>query len=140
MNLAAPVLQRYVVPERLDKALRSIRRSLRDMELDIIDEFEFSGNTGGPLAQKRGDFRLLLVGCTVLEFEAVALERAAAVFFPLHVLVCGEEDQTRVSVANPAFLFDGRLPAGANEPIEKLVGRVNLALDALLQGAAVRVN
>lgn len=132
MTVAA-ALQTCVVPERFEKALKSIRGALNEVELDVVGEFEVpedlrSRPEGGLTAS-----RILLVSSPLLDFEAMALGRASAVFFPLHVLVSAENDQTRVSVVNPTCLFEARLPVGAGDPMDRLVARVGMALDCILQ-------
>lgn len=130
MNVDSAV-QTYIVPERFDRALKSIRAALRDVELEIVDEVQVSDNGRSALERRFSDARILLIGCPILDFEAMALGRAAAVFFPLHVLVSAEPEQTRVFVVNPTTLFAGRLPMGASEPLNRLVARISLALDSL---------
>jgi hypothetical protein len=72
------------------------------------------------------------VDCPLIVFEAQALDRAAGVFFPLHVLVCAHGDQTLVSTMSFAGLFDARLPLGVAGPMEKLHARVALAVESVL--------
>jgi len=119
----------YVIAERFDKALKTIRGALAEVELDVADEFDTAG-----ILNRRADTparsRVLLVDCPLLLFEALALDRAAAVFFPLHILVSDDGGRTRVSVINPAGLFDARLPVGAADPMERLQARVALALES----------
>ena len=131
MNVSG--LQTYVVPERLDKALKVIRAALREVELEVLDEFPLSRKIKLGPSRIVAESRILLVSCPILEFEAVALARAAAAMLPLHVLVTGEQNQTTVSVVNPASLFEGRIPVGASGPMERLVARVELALDSIEQ-------
>lgn len=131
MNVVS-ALQTYIVPGRLEKALKSIRSALGEMELDIVGEFVLSENLKHGPERKIVASRILLVSCPILDFEAVALCRASAVFFPLHVLVSEEGDQTRVSLVNPTVLLEARLPVGADGPMGRLVARVEMALDALL--------
>ena len=77
--------------------------------------------------------RILLVDCPLLAFEALALDRAAGVFVPLHVLVSAIGDRTRVSAVNPSALFGARLPIGAAEPVDRMVARVRPAQESALQ-------
>jgi len=58
------------------------------------------------------------------------LDRAAAVFFPLHIFVSAAGSQTFVSLINPAGLVDARLPVGAASPIERLQARIVQALES----------
>ena len=122
--------QSYVIEERLEKALKTIRSALTDVELEVAGEFDvtvlLNGAMGPPARSK-----ILLVDCPLLTFEATALDRAAAVFFPLHLLISGDSERTRVCVTNPMELFDTRVPLGAAEPMDRLLARVTMALEAV---------
>lgn len=129
--------QTFVIPERFDKVLKLIRSALAETELSIAGEFDSTEGLNGELGKKAVRSRILLVDCPLLVFEALALDRASAVFFPLHILVSAAGDRTQVSAINPAGLFDARLPVGAAEPMEKLHARIAMALEsALLRSAA----
>ena len=106
----------YTIPERFHKALQLIRRALTRSGLSIVREFDGVRS------------RTLLVDCPLLAFEAQALHHAAGVFLPLHVLVRSEGDRTLVTTVNPAALFDGKLPLGSAEPVERLYERVSISL------------
>jgi Domain of unknown function DUF302 len=122
-------LQTYTLPHRFPRALKLIRGALAGMDLEIAGEF---GN-GDPRPS-----RTLLVDCPLLMFEALALDRAAAVFFPLHVLVAANGDSTEVSIVDPARLLQARLPIGSADPLDRLVGRIELALESLSRQPSAR--
>ena len=131
MNAVAGV-QTYVFRARLDTALRAIRNALAEMELDVAGQLDAAEIFNPGAARTAGNARILLVDCPLLDFEALALDRASAVFFPLHILVSAIGDVTEVSVMNPTSLFDARLPVGAANPIERLLARVTIALESAL--------
>jgi uncharacterized protein (DUF302 family) len=131
MNALA-VGQTYVISEPFDKAVRLIRSALAEMELSVAGEFDTTGAFGGKPGKKAKQSRILLVDCPLLVFEAQALNRAAGVFFPLHVLVWADGDRTQVSAVSSSGLFDVRLPLGAAGPMEKLQARVTMALESVL--------
>src|SRR4051794_499110 len=121
MNAVA-ARQTYTIAERFDKALKTIRCAVAAGSLEGAGEFAVD-----QILQPSGTAprsRIFPVDCPVLVFEALALDRAAALFFPIHVLVSSAGDQTSASLLNPAELFDARLPAGAAEPMERLQARV----------------
>jgi len=120
----------YVMAQRFDKALKTIRGALAEVELDVADEFDTAGILDWRADSTPARSRVLLVDCPLLLFEALALDRASAVFFPLHILVSDDGDRTHVSVINPAGLFDARLPVGAADPMDRLQARVALALES----------
>ena len=131
MNAVA-VGQTYVISERFGKAVKLIRSALAEMELSVAGEFDTTGAFGGKPGKKAKQSRILLVDCPLLVFEAQALDRAAGVFLPLHVLVWADGDRTQVCTVNSGGLFDVRLPLGAAGPMEKLQARVTMALESVL--------
>lgn len=121
--------QTYMLAERFDKALKTIRSAVAGMDLEVAGEIDVADlllHHPGTAARSR----ILLVDCPVLMFEALALDRAAAVFFPLHIFVSAAGSQTFVSLINPAGLVDARLPVGAASPIERLQVRIAQALES----------
>ena len=129
----------YVLAERFDKALKTICVALADVELEVAGDFDMAGLLDWRADGAPSRSRVLLVDCPLLVFEALALDRASAVFFPLHILVSADGDRTQVSVVNSAELFDARLPVGAADPMDRLLARVALALDtAMLRCGANR--
>jgi hypothetical protein len=136
---AVSALQSYLIPAKFEKALKSIRAALAGTEVEIVQEFELPEDLNQVTRMRSSAARLLLVSSPVLDFEAVALGRAGAVFFPLHILIAPEEGCTRVCVVNPAELLEGRMPVGLGDPLEKLVARLGIAFDSLV-GSPERLN
>jgi uncharacterized protein (DUF302 family) len=123
--------QTYTIPERFDKAVKLIRSALGEMELSVVGEVDTSGAFARENGKKTEPAKILLVDCPLVVFEAQALDRAAGVFFPLHVLVWGDGDRTQVSTVSSGELFDVRLPLGAAGPMERLKARVTMALESV---------
>jgi uncharacterized protein (DUF302 family) len=121
--------QTYMIAERFDKAVKMIRSALAETELSVVGEFDTTETLGKEPGKKAERSRILLVDCPLLVFEAQALDRAAGVFFPLHVFVWADGDRTQISTLNPTVLFDVRLPLGAAAPMEGLQARVTMALE-----------
>jgi uncharacterized protein (DUF302 family) len=120
----------YMISERFDKALKLIRSSLAETELSVVGEFDTTKAFRREPGKQAEQSRILLVDCPLVVFEAQALDRAAGVFFPLHVLVRADGDRTQISTVSSAGLFDVRLPLGAAGPMERLQARVALALES----------
>ena len=134
--IGVPDFESYVIEERFEKALKLIYAALAEMELSVV------GEIGLPRASEylpvpQGPAKALLVDCPLLSFEAMALDRAAAVFLPLHVFVCGTDGRTWVSIVNPERWLEAHLPVGAADPIARLVARIELALAAASERARV---
>lgn len=124
------------MPQRFDRALKSIRLALEEMEVDIVGELQLLETPHAAAGASDAVLKIILVSSPMIEFEALALGRAAAIFFPLHMLIAGEREQTRISVVDPVLFFGGSLPAGAGDPMERLFGRVELAMESLTHPAS----
>ncbi len=125
---AVSTFESFVIEDQFDRALKTIRSELTATDLNIVAEFDTAEVINGN--PSRRPCRILLVDNPLLVFEALALDRAAAVFLPLHVVISGAGDRTEVSIANPTHLLDARFPAGAADPVDRLVGRIELALQS----------
>ena len=117
-----PAGHTFTIEEPFDKALKLVRGALTAGDLEIVSEMDMTPRC-----------RLLLVDCPLLVFEGLVLDRAAAVYFPLHVLLTFDGARTHVSTVKPAALLDARPPAGAAEPFESLEARVAAALGSLVE-------
>jgi uncharacterized protein (DUF302 family) len=115
-----PAVTAYVIPEPFDRALRLLRDVLGNNELSIAGEVDVSSRIKRELNIGFGPCRILLVDSPCLLLEACTLDRAAAAFVPLHLVLCGRGPQTLVHWMNPATLGGVRLPAGAAAPLLKL--------------------
>ncbi len=122
----------YVIEEGFDRALKLVRNALETQELSIAGEFDVTDSASPNSGTRLGPSRLLLVDSPLLLFEALALDRAAGVFFPLHVLVSAHGDQTQVVCIEPASLVDGRLPVGSSQPLSNLRNRIARALESVV--------
>ncbi len=116
------------ISEPFETGLKLVRGALLGAGLSILGEFDVSGSLGREAGAPLAPSRILYVDSPLLLFEALALDRAAAVFLPLHVLVAADGPETRVRWMNPASAFGARLPAGAAVPLEELLSRVAGAL------------
>ena len=127
----------YVIDEQFDRALSLVRQELVDRELSVTSEFDVTESLSGDSRRKADRTRLLLVDCPLLLLEALALDRAAGVLIPLHVLVSSDGDRTQVVFIESSALFDRRVPVGASGPLEKLKTRISMALEAAVMRAEI---
>ena len=135
---ALSVRQTFVIEERFDKAIRLIRSALERQELSIAGEIDMDRRSDLHLRKRPAASRLLLVDSPLLLFEALALDRAAGVFFPVHLLVSAHGDQTDVSCVELTSLFDVRLPTGSSQPLADLRNRITIALESLTAQSRAR--
>ena len=122
-----------VVERRFGSVIKQIRTAIADAELDIAAEFDVDGSLREHL--DGGKCHLLLVDCSLTNFELLTMDGAAAVFLPLHVLVSADGNRTRVFWANVPTLLHARLPAGAAAPLQRLEARLSWALQAICDRA-----
>lgn len=122
-----------VVERRFGSVIKQIRNALAEAELEVAAEFDVDGSL-----RERFDGRkchLLLVDCPLTDFEVLTVDGAAAVFLPLHVLVSGDGNRTRVFWADIPALVHARLPAGSAAPLQRLEARLSSALQTICDRA-----
>src|ERR1035437_8249981 len=124
----------YAIEARFDKALKLVRAALKVGDLEIGGEIAMPAGWPGESRKRPARCRVLLVDCPLLVFEGLALDRAAGVYFPLHVLLASDGVRTNVSTVKPSGVVDARLPAGAAEPLDRLEARVARAFEYLVAG------
>lgn len=126
-----------VVPEPFGKSVPLIRRLLLGAGLSVVEEFDMSSAPYLQLGIAPRSCTVLLVDTPVLLFEAIALDRAAAVFLPVHVVISGDRETSYVHWANPMASSNLRPPAPSKGALEDLCARVTGALSELPQIAEV---
>ena len=117
------------VPRAFDQTLKSLRRLLKGAGLSVVQQFDLSHDFPGQPAAGTRHCALLMVDCPLLLFEAVALDRSAAVFIPLHVVITGDQHTTCIHWAHPAETMGLRLSAAARGPVEALYTRLTRVLE-----------
>jgi uncharacterized protein (DUF302 family) len=126
------------VPEPFEKAVSLIRRLLAGQGLNVVEQLDMSMEPLDRLGLGTRPCVILLVDSPVLLFEAIALDRAAAVFVPLHVVLSGGEGTSYVHWVNPVPESGLRPPAPARAALEELYLRVTAALSELPLAADVQ--
>lgn len=127
MNLA-DVGHTYTITAPFETGLKLVRDTLLGAGLSISGEFDVSSSLNRGMGTFSTPSRILYVDSPLWLFEALALDRAAAVFLPLHVLVAANGAQTSVCWVKPAEVLGGRLPAGAATPLDEIQARLAQAL------------
>jgi hypothetical protein len=114
--------------EPFARSVPLVRRLLLDAGLRIVTEIEVSNGPDYHYGLATHSCVVLLVDTPVLLFEAIALDRGAAVFVPVHVVVGGDHGSSYVHWANPIATSGLRPPVSARRPLENLYACVTRAL------------
>jgi uncharacterized protein (DUF302 family) len=117
-----------VIPESFDKSVALIRRVLGAAGFTIVGEFDISREPYFQLGIASRSCVVLLVDTPVLLFEAIALDRTAAAFLPLHVVISGDRDTSYVHWADPVAISGLRPPAPARGALDEAYRRVTATL------------
>ena len=125
----ADIAHARTIAAPIETVLRQVRDALAGVGLSVSGECDVPGGLNWAADAQSTRSRMLYVDSPLSLFEALALDRAAAVFLPLHVLVATNGPQTRVYWVKPAEVFDGRLPPGAAVPLGEIQTRLERALE-----------
>jgi uncharacterized protein (DUF302 family) len=124
------------IMQPFEVSLKLLHDALEEAGLSILAEFDVSGD-GAPDTPAGRAARILHVDAPLLDFQALALDRAPAVFIPLHMLISAEGMRTRISWVDAAALAGARLPAGAATPMHELQARVARVVEAVAAAASL---
>ena len=128
-----------VIPESFEKSLALIRRLLAAAGFTVVEEFDMSREPYFQLGVASRSCVVLLVDTPVLLFEAIALDRSAAAFLPLHVVISGDRDTSYVHWADPMTSSGLRPPAPARGALDEAYRRITETLSALSQAVELKV-
>src|SRR5579864_8875024 len=120
-----------VISTSVGRAIPLIRRLLSESGLSVVEEFNVSSEPYFQFGIPRRSCIVLLVDTPALLFECIALDRAAAVLLPIHVVISGDHDTTYVHWANPVTSSGLRPPMPAKIPLDNLSARITRALSGL---------
>jgi uncharacterized protein (DUF302 family) len=121
----------FAFSENFDDSLRLIRKILSEEGLQIPTEPKVSEMIRKEFGIGLKACRVMCVSCPLFLLEAIALDRSAAVFLPLHLVVCGHEGRTEVHVLSLAGLSDCSMAIGAKLPISKTLSRLTRCLEKI---------
>ncbi len=117
------------VPHPFDMTLTVLRQALRKSGLNVEGEVNLSRDFGRQLAGCPQQCVLLMVDCPLLLFQAVALDRSAGAFIPLHVVVTGNQHSTCVQWAHPSVGLGLRMSPAFHRAVDAMVARLSRVLD-----------
>jgi hypothetical protein len=125
----ADIAHTCTIAAPIETGLKLVRDALVGVGLSISGECDVPGSLNWEADALSTRSRMLYIDSPLFFFEALALDRAAAVFLPLHVLVATNGLDTRVYWVKPAEVFGGRLPPGAAAPLDEIQARLARALE-----------
>lgn len=117
-----------LIRQPLGQALKLLRSALAEGGVEIAVDLDMAARIRKSLRIELSPCRVLCVDSPMELLEALALDRAAAVLLPLHIVVAGQEDVTLVHLLNPAAAIYGGLPVTARAALSKLQARVTQAV------------
>jgi hypothetical protein len=117
-----------IIPESFDKSVSMICHLLWTAGLTIVEEFDMSKEPYFRLGVAKRSCTVLLVDTPLLLFQAIALDRSAAVFVPLHIVISGDSDTSYIHWVDPVANSGLRPPASAKDALEEVYKRVTQAL------------
>jgi hypothetical protein len=120
-----------VIAKPFSKTVPLIRRMLSDAGLSVVDQFKVTQEPYFHFGDGGRSCLILLVDTPALLFECIALDRAAAVFLPIHVVISGDGGTSYIHCVNPMTSSGLRPPAPAKFPLQNLCARVAQALSGL---------
>ena len=121
-----------LIPAPYQRGLKLVRDALQNAGLSIVKELDLFEGLDKHARVTSRPCRVLYLDSPVHVFEALVLDRAAAVLLPMHVLVRQDRRKTFVHWINPVAVFDARLTvSAATIPLYKMQARVSEALQPL---------
>jgi len=127
--ISAGIGHTRTIPASFSRALRALRRCFSEAGICVVEQLDLSREFPGQFSGA-SKCTVLLIDCPLLFFEALALDRGAAAFIPLHIVVTGGEERTSINWAHPTAITHLRVPATARAAVDALHARVTELLQA----------
>lgn len=132
----APATVEYALHENYGKALKLLRSSLQKCGVRIVSETDVShivrAEAGVPLPA----CRILYLCCPFVLLQVAVIDRPAATFLPLHLVVSEHGLETHIHLATATGLDAAGVSPAARQPMARLLARV---LDGLRAAGAQQV-
>lgn len=107
----------FVLDSMFGPALAQIRQAIRQDQLSIAAEVDAAQRVRHALEIFVPQCRVLLVDSPLLLLETTAIDRASAVFIPLHLVVSSTGNRTLVQMLNLDHIRNSDLPIGIRAPV-----------------------
>ena len=114
-----------------DQARRRILATLKHRGLQLAFDFDVASGILRSVGVKLPRSSVLGVGCPYQFLEAFIADPAAAVFFPLHVVLSEHGPETQVRILAPQTLLVAGISPAISIPVHRTLGRIREALASI---------
>jgi uncharacterized protein (DUF302 family) len=121
----------FVIEDEFEQALKKLRQVLGENRLDVIVELDAAKRVRTAFNINVSPCKVLLVDNLMFLLEVTAIDRAAAVFIPFHVVVSGSGVRTLVHVLNRHSIQLAGLSIGARTALIRLEGQLLRAVSTI---------
>lgn len=124
-----------VVDSPFDSALPRIREAIRTGHLSIAAEIDAARRVKRELEIYVPPCRVLFIDSPTFMLETTAIDRASAIFIPLHLVVSGAGNRTLVHMLNLDHIRNSDLPIGIRAPVLDLQRQIFRSLAKIAERA-----
>jgi uncharacterized protein (DUF302 family) len=122
-----------------DQARKRIVVALKEQGMQLAFDFDVASRILRSAGVKLTQSSVLGVGCPYQFLEAFVADAAAAVFFPLHVVLSEHGRDTRVCILAPQTLRAAGVKPAISIPVHRTLGRIRKALASIGAYSARRI-
>lgn len=127
-----------VLEQPYDQARRRILASLKEQGLQVAFDFDAANGILRSAGVRLPKFSALGVSCPYQLLEALVADSAAAVFFPLHIVLAEQGTETQMRILAPQALRAAGVSPAISIPVHRTLRRICEALTSIGAHAAPR--
>lgn len=117
-----------VVNQPYDQARRRILATLKEQGLQVAFDFDVASGIRRSAGVRLPNSSVLGVSCPYQFLEAFVADAAAAVFFPLHMVLSAHGPETQVRILAPQALRAAGVTPAISIPVHRTLRRIREAL------------
>ncbi len=126
----------FVLDRPFEAALIRIRQAVRAEQLCIAAEIDAAQRVKRALEIYVPQCRVLLIDNPLFLLEATAIDRASAIFMPLHLVISGSGNRTLAQMLDREHIRNSDLPIGIRAPVLDLQRQLSRVLGRIAQRQA----
>jgi uncharacterized protein (DUF302 family) len=126
----------FVLDRPFEAALIRIRQAVRAEQLCIAAEIDAAQRVKRALEIYVPQCRVLLIDNPLFLLEATAIDRASAIFMPLHLVISGSGNRTLAQMLDAEHIRHSDLPIGIRAPVLDLQRQLLRVLGRIAQRQA----